>query len=153
MQPFLVVYYGISHLSLVFSWYTHSPKRHNYSIQWATQSVRHMHSLVLDWLTGFPLKILRVKFLQLLSYVCQTALIVGEELQLWLRPQKNSGHFLNACNLVIIFNGVHLFMSMQVDCPIAWHVCFAQVVQHNFFERCDFLHFSLFLNQPLSYFL
>ena len=25
-QHFLVVYYGISHLSLVFSWYTHSPK-------------------------------------------------------------------------------------------------------------------------------
>ena len=25
-QHFLVVYYGMSHLSLVFCWYTHSPK-------------------------------------------------------------------------------------------------------------------------------
>ena len=26
MQHFLVIYHGISYLSLVFSWYTHSPK-------------------------------------------------------------------------------------------------------------------------------
>ena len=38
--------------------------------------------------------ILVLVWLRLLSYVCQTALIVWEQLQLWLRPQKNSDIFL-----------------------------------------------------------
>ena len=57
----------------------------------------------------------------------------------------------NACNLVIILDGMYAFMARQLDYPIALDVCFTHIIPHRFSSAVisDIFFLSLIQYSPL----